>query len=125
MPGRHARDGGARAIERAQHIDVEDVTQGGGRDRLDPRALAGDAGIVHQVGEAAELTVDGLEHARDVGLAAHVALDRNGAPARRLHLGDHAGRGFGVALVVDRDVVTVPGGEANAGRADAAAAAGD
>ncbi len=70
------------------------------------------------------LAVEGLEEALDAGQGAEVALQGESLAAGRLDLADHAGRGFGVLLVVDGHERPVAGQAEGDCPADATAGAG-
>ena len=84
-------------------------------------AAIDDAGVVDQSVQPAELPIDFVEHARDVGLRRDVRLhcDAVDSPCQ----GDSAA--CLVPQVVHANGVAALGGEQRGGGADAAAAAGD
>ena len=122
MPGRHALEGFARDHEEAEDVDLEE-TPCPAQIHIRNRGLVVDSGVVDHRRDRAELRVDGIEHAHDVVLTAHIRLDGDGALAGFLNFrDDFAGAVFGLA-VVDRDIVAARAGAPRDGSTDAAAAA--
>ena len=77
------------------------------------------------MGNWSERSLGFLEQADDVGLARHVAGQRDGPAALGLDVG-HDGLGLGVAApVVDRDLVAARGRSMGGRGADTRGAAGD
>jgi len=116
---------GAGREEGADDVEVEDGAQGLCLHRLDSRHLAGDAAVVDEVRESAELGIDGLEHARDIVFVRHVALNGEGLAAGGRDIVDAARRRLGALLVVDGDIESARAGQPRDGGTDAPAASGD
>ena len=75
MAGRHAADRFLRRADRADDVDREHALQPLGRDLVDTRRHADDAGIVYEPVELAEGGVDGCEDGGKAELGADVAFD--------------------------------------------------
>jgi hypothetical protein len=115
----------SRAHEGADHIDVEDAGDARGRHLVDPGRHVDDAGVVDEAAQRAEFAIERAKHRLDGRLAADVGLQRARAPAALAHLPRHAFGGVGVTVEVHADVPAGIGRPQRAGRADAAAGAGD
>src|SRR6185369_11534855 len=92
---------------------------------LQPRIPARGAGVVDEMRDPPELTVDRREGARHVFLARHVALDGKRAPAGIVDRRHDLARRRRVAQIVHRDIVAAPAGKLRSRSPDAAARAGD
>jgi hypothetical protein len=77
------------------------------------------------MGQAAEPRVDGREQALDLGLKAHIGLNRDRPPAGLLDVGHHRVGGRFVAQIVHHHVIACRSGEPGGRGPDAAARAGD
>ncbi len=65
------------------------------------------------------------EHALDVSLDSHIALQRDGLAAACLHRSDHAGGRIGISIVINRYVIAARAGKPRGRSANAPATAGD
>jgi hypothetical protein len=92
------------------------------------RASIRDSGPVmpaDEMGQAAELAVDGREQALDIVLAAHIGLDGRGAAAGLGNIRHHCRSRRLVMRIIHRDAISAGGGKARRRSADAATGAGD
>ena len=92
---------------------------------MQQQLVAGDARIVDEDVDAAEVLADPAEGFLDERKVGHVAFVGRGADAEGLRFGDRFGRALVRAGVHDGDVGAVLGERDRNGRADAARAAGD
>src|SRR5258708_39889516 len=80
---------------------------------------------MHEMGDRPERPRRFVEHAYDLGLFRHVALNRDAGAAGFLDGADDLRRRVGAVQVIDRDVVAARRGKPGCRRADTPAAAGD
>ena len=115
---------GSAGVERALEVDGKhavEVLLG----HLQQQLVAGDARVVDEDVDAAEVLADPAEGFLDERKIGHVAFVGRGADAEGLRFGDRFGRALVRAGVHDGDVGAVLGERDRDGRADAARTAGD
>src|SRR5690606_11357457 len=118
--GRHALHRLAGAEKRARDVDVEDPANRGGIVALEASGVSGDAGVVDERRQRAELPVDDVEDPEHVVLVRDVALNEGDAAALDADLVGEPARAILAGDVVDADGIAATGGKPRRRCSDAA-----
>ena len=125
MPGRHPLHRFACADERTGDVGREHAVDPRSVHFVDAALALENAGVVDQSANRPEIAVDGLEQPDNVSFHRHVSVDRDGAAAGSLDLGDQRTGSAVIVQVVDADRVAARSGQPRRRGADAAARTGN